>query len=104
DAPIIKYFKNWNFPDSKISTEQVTVRQLLSHTGGLPLGDVFTIYSPYEKMPSLKEKLTIEAVLIREPGSAFSYSNTGYNLLELLIEEVTGQAFNEYMRQEILLP
>lgn len=31
-----------------------------------------------------------------EAGGAFSYSNTGYNLLELLIEEVTGQAFAAY--------
>jgi hypothetical protein len=68
------------------------------------LGDVFTIYSPHEEMPSLREKLTKEAVLVRNPGSAFSYSNTGYNLLELLIEEVTGQDFDEYMRQEILNP
>jgi CubicO group peptidase (beta-lactamase class C family) len=104
DAPIMQYFKSWYFPESEFSAKRVTVRQLLSHTGGLPLGDVFTIYSPHEEMPSLREKLTKEAVLIREPGSAFSYSNTGYNLLELLIEEVTGQAFNDYMMGEILIP
>jgi CubicO group peptidase (beta-lactamase class C family) len=104
DVPIVHYLKSWHFPQSRFSAKQVTVRQLLSHTGGLPLGDVFTIYSPQEEMPSLREKLTEEAVLVREPGSAFSYSNTGYNLLELLIEEVTGQAFDEYMRQEILIP
>ncbi|MGI6119893.1 MAG: serine hydrolase domain-containing protein [Desulfosporosinus sp.] len=63
DAPITQYFKSWHFPESRFSAEQVTVRQLLSHTGGLPLGDVFTIYSPHEEMPSLREKLTMEAVL-----------------------------------------
>lgn len=104
DAPIMQYFKSWHFPESEFAAKRVTVRQLLSHTGGLPLADVFTIYSPHEEMPSLREKLTKEAVLVREPGSAFSYSNTGYNLLELLIEEVTGQAFNDYMRREILIP
>jgi CubicO group peptidase (beta-lactamase class C family) len=104
DAPIIQYFKSWHFPESRFSAKELTVRQLLSHTGGLPLGDVFTIYSPQEEMPSLSEKLTKEAVLVKKPGSAFSYSNTGYNLLELLIEEVTEQAFDEYMRQEILIP
>jgi CubicO group peptidase (beta-lactamase class C family) len=104
DAPIWQYFKSWHFPESEFSAKGVTIRQLLSHTGGLPLGDVFTIYSPHEEMPSLREKLTQEAVLVREPGSAFSYSNTGYNLLELLIEEVTGQAFGDYMRREILHP
>jgi CubicO group peptidase (beta-lactamase class C family) len=104
DAPVFQYLKSWHFPKSEFSDKRVTVRQLLSHTGGLPLGDVFTIYSPHDEMPSLREKLTKEAVLVGEPGSAFSYSNTGYNLLELLIEEVTGQAFNDYMRREILIP
>ena len=104
DAPIWQYFKSWHFPESEFSAKGVTIRQLLSHTGGLPLGDVFTIYSPHEEMPSLREKLTKEAMLVREPGSAFSYSNTGYNMLELLIEEVTGQAFGDYMRREILIP
>ncbi|WP_372997493.1 serine hydrolase domain-containing protein [Lutispora sp.] len=103
DDPIFQYFKSWQFPESTFLAE-LTVRHLLCHTGGLPLGDVFTVYSPQEEMPSLREKLTMEAVLLREPGSTFSYSNTGYNLLELLIEEVTGKPFSEYMRQEILIP
>lgn len=55
-------------------------------------------------MPSLKEKLTQEVVPVMEPGIAFSYSNTGYNLLELLIEEVNGQDFSEYMRMEVFQP
>lgn len=104
DSPVARYLKSWRFPYSNFSSEQVTVRQLLSHTSGLPLGDVFTIYSPEEAKPTLKEKLTEEAILIRKPGIAFSYSNTGYNLLELLIEEVTGHDFAQYMEQEILTP
>lgn len=104
NSPVTEYLKSWRFPSSGYSSERVTVRQLLSHTAGLPLGDVFTIYSPEETKPSLKEKLTEEAVLIREPGKTFSYSNTGYNLLELLIEEVSGRDFNQYMEQEILTP
>lgn len=104
DAPVVKYIEKWRFPETEFSSETVSVRQLLSHTAGLPLGDVFTIYSPDEEMPLLEEKLTQEAVLMREPGTAFSYSNTGFNLLELLIEEVTGQDFATYMEKEILIP
>jgi CubicO group peptidase (beta-lactamase class C family) len=104
DSPVSGYLKNWQFPASAYFTEKVTVRQLLSHTAGLPLGDVFTIYSPEEAMPSLEEKLTLEAVLTAGPGSAFSYSNTGYNLLELLIEKVSGQDFAGYMEEEVLQP
>ncbi|HWQ50960.1 MAG TPA: serine hydrolase domain-containing protein [Terriglobales bacterium] len=104
DAPVSQYLKNWDFPPSDFSADEITVLQLLSHTAGLPLGDVFTIYAPGDEMPSLEEKLTREAVPEREPGSAFSYSNTGYNLLELLVEEVTGEDFSEYMAREVLAP
>ena len=101
DAPVDSYLKSWNLPDSPLDSRKITIRQLLSHTSGLPLGDVFTLYAPGEPMPTLQEKLTKEVHPIREPGEAFSYSNTGYNLLELVIEEVTGQPFSDYMAREI---
>src|SRR5690606_14601908 len=53
DAPVVNYIKKWRFSEAEFSSETVTVRQLLTHTAGLPLGDVFTIYSPDEEMPSL---------------------------------------------------
>ncbi len=104
DKPVVSYITNWEFPPSSYQTENITIRQLLSHTSGMPLGDVLTIYSPRGKMPSLEDNLTEEAVLLNEPGTKFCYSNTGYNLLELLIEEVTGRDFAEYMENEILYP
>ncbi len=104
DAPVSQYLKSWQFPQSDYSTEQITVRQLLSHTAGMPLGDFTNVYSPGEAMPTNRDVMTGEATLIREPGTGFSYSNTGYNLLEILIEDVTGQSFSEYIRTEILLP
>ena len=55
-------------------------------------------------MPSLKESLTPSAKIFQEPGKGFSYSNVGYNLLELMIEEITGRDFAEYMKNEILHP
>src|SRR5690606_17148234 len=96
--------KTWSFPESSFQTSAITIRQLLSQTSGMPLGTIGVHYSPYENKPSLKEVLTRDAVLEREPGQSFSYSNTGFNLLELLIEEVTGGDFAEYMQLEILKP
>lgn len=104
DAPVSEYLKSWEFPDSDYATEKISTRQLLSHTAGMPLGDFNKIYAPGETMPSNRVVMTEEAVLMREPGTGFSYSNVGYNLLEILIEEVTGQSFSEYIRAEILLP
>jgi CubicO group peptidase (beta-lactamase class C family) len=104
EAPVLQYLKSWRFPQSAYPTENITARQLLSHTAGMPLGDFTNVYSPGEKMPSNREVMTGEAVLVREAGTGFSYSNTGYNLLEILIEDVTEQSFSEYISTEIFLP
>lgn len=104
DDPVEKHIRNWEFPEAEFSEENITVRQLLIHTAGMPLGDIFERYSPKGKIPSLEESLSEEAILVQEPGLSFSYSNTGYNLLELLIEEVTGRDFAEYMEEEVLIP
>ena len=104
DAPVSGYLKSWQVPWSCFQAERITTRRLLSHTAGMPLGDFTDIYDPGVEMPSLREKLTREAIISREPGSGFLYSNVGYHLLELLIEEVSGQSYTEYMRSEVLLP
>lgn len=104
DSPVKQYIKSWSFPESEFSEEEITVRQLLSHSAGFPLGDFTKRYLPTLTIPSLKECLSAEAILVREPGASFSYSNIGFNLLELLIEEVTGRDFSEYMEREILIP
>ena len=104
DKPIIQYINSWEFPKSNFSNEGITIRQLLSNSAGMPLGTIGVHYSPKEKTPSLKELLTNDAILQQNPGISFSYSNTGFNLLELLIEEITEQKFADYMKNEILIP
>jgi CubicO group peptidase (beta-lactamase class C family) len=104
DASVSQYLKSWQFPFTDYPTDKITVRQLLSHTAGMPLGDFTNVYAPDDTMPSNRDVMTAEAVLMRAPGTRFSYSNTGYNLLEILIEDITGQGFAEYIHTEILLP
>jgi CubicO group peptidase (beta-lactamase class C family) len=104
DAPVSQYLKSWQFPNSGYPTERITIRQLLSHTGGMPLGDFSNIYAPDEAMPSNRDVMSGEAVPTREAGAGFAYSNVGYNILEILIEDVTGQSYSEYLRSEVFLP
>jgi CubicO group peptidase (beta-lactamase class C family) len=105
EQPVETYLENWAFPESPFAEENITVRQLLTHNAGLPIGDFYNFYSPMDdSIPSLEESLINEALLMQEPGQSFSYSNVGYNLLELLIEEVTGRDFAEYMETEVLIP
>ncbi len=106
DAPVQKYLNDWQFPQSNYDTREITVRKLLSANAGLSLGTIGeeAEYTPNSTMPSLREALSNEVHLVKEPGSGFLYSNPGFNLLELVIESVTGQDFAAYMKNEILSP
>ncbi len=104
DQPVQQYLRDWQFSESNHSEAGITIRRLLSHIAGLPLGTIGVRYAPDDDIPSLRESLSQEARLIQEPGSSFLYSNVGYHVLELLVEEVTGRDFAEYMAQEVLRP
>lgn len=104
DKPVQSYLKSWSFPPSAYASNQITVRQLLTHTAGLPLGGIFDRYPPTGNVPPLRETLTRQAVPMQAPGISYAYSNVGYDVLEVLIEDVTGRSFAEYMEKEILVP
>lgn len=106
NIPVEQYIRSWKFPESKFDEQKITASLLLSHTAGLPLGTIGAdaIYNPESDMPSLRDSLTKEDFLFQEADKSFYYSDTGYNLLELLVEEVSGQDFSGYMKEEVLLP
>jgi len=106
DDPVQRYLGGFRLPESSYSGEEVTVRRLLSHSAGMPLGPVGppAQYAPGSDMPALREYLAGEARLVQPPGSGYLYSNVGFNLLELVVEQVTGREFAEFMAAEVLLP
>lgn len=106
DSPIQKNLRTWKLPATPFDPNQITVRRLLSGNTGLSLGTIGKTveYEPQTPMPTLQDFLNQEVNWHQEPGSGFMYSNTGYSLLELLIEEVTGRDFAAYMADEILAP
>ncbi|HEX2209343.1 MAG TPA: serine hydrolase domain-containing protein [Longimicrobium sp.] len=88
-------------------TEQaraVTIRQLLSHTGGL--GGLFDRpnYPQNHVFRTATERLAIFASepLLFAPGERWSYSNEGFETLGAIIEAKTGMTFNEYILQHVL--
>jgi CubicO group peptidase (beta-lactamase class C family) len=114
DAPVSKYLTRWQLPLSEFNNDEVTVRRLLSHTAGLTDGlgysgfEIGTLVQPIEQ--SLTKALDADAgtsgavhVGIK-PGSEFKYSGGGYTLLQLLVEEVTGQSFASYMKESLFEP
>ncbi len=84
----------------------VTIRQLLGHLGGIPH------YVDRAKEQHIKEhKTTRETIaifenfpLVAEPGTKWSYSSYGYDLLGAAIEEVSQQSYGDYMREHVWEP
>lgn len=113
DVPISRYLTRWKLPSGDFSSEGVTVRRLLSHTSGLSDGLGFGDYTAEEAIPTLEDSLTnprsssglpVQISITRRPGEAWDYSGGGYLILELLVEEVTGETFESYMQAAILQP
>ncbi|MBI3221405.1 MAG: beta-lactamase family protein [Bacteroidetes bacterium] len=114
DAPVSKYLTRWKLPSSEFNNEEVTVRRLLSHTAGLTDGLGYSGFETGTPVQSIEQSLTKaadadkgisgEVRVGRKPGSEFKYSGGGYTLLQLLVEEVSGQSFAAYMKESIFTP
>ncbi len=114
DVPVGKYLTRWQLPPSEFNNDKVTIRRLLSHTAGLSDGLGYSGFKPGVPAQSLEESLTKasdadEGIsgavhLGIEPGSEFNYSGGGYTLLQLLVEEVSGQSFASFMKETIFEP
>lgn len=103
DVPVNEYLKKWKIPESEYGEDKVTLRNLLSHTSGVT-GSREDIYD--KPLPSVDEALKLNNVkLKREPGSEFEYSEfSGYGICQLVIEDVTGMKFEDYMEKYVFKP
>jgi len=83
----------------------ITIRHLLTHTAGIDEGNLGNRVRTEQEFTPLGEYLGKKLPpQIRPPAEAISYNNFGYALLGLIIEDVTGLAFDEYVRINILEP
>ncbi|MCB0845553.1 MAG: serine hydrolase [Bacteroidetes bacterium] len=122
------YFNNVNITDNRIY--DITVQHLLEHSGGFnsSISCTPSPASPYtwnvghcdpigfplhvtetlgESNPVTKRayvKFLLEKGLNFDPGTQYSYSNIGFLLVGLVIEEITGLTYENYVKQEILHP
>lgn len=111
DDPVNKHLSGWQLQASDgLDPDKVTIRQLLSHTAGLPAHRGYLGVAPGKRLPTLEESLSGEGgynkpvTLTNPPGEQAVYSGAGYTLLQLVIEEATGLPFASYMDEEVLKP
>jgi CubicO group peptidase (beta-lactamase class C family) len=93
-------------PDFPVKNYPITIEHLLTHTSGLAeITELDIFYSHLMKNgrePDSLLKYFQDLPLNFPPGSRFSYSNSGYHLLGLIIERASGMSYNEYIRTNLL--
>ncbi len=100
--PICNYI-----PDCPSTWEAITIKHLLTHTSGIP--DFFSVVNwpgiratpsaPVQTIAWFKDK-----PLDFQPGEGWSYSNSGYIVLGYIIEQVSGQTYEDFLQRSIFTP
>lgn len=104
DDPIRGYLPSCPYP------ENITIRQMISHTAGIPNPIPLRWIHSAETHNDFDEHLALAQVMEKhskissEPGTKFAYSNIGYWLLGMIIEVVTKQPYIDYVSNHILKP
>jgi CubicO group peptidase (beta-lactamase class C family) len=111
DADVNRYLRTWTLPANAFTRQQpVTVRHLLSHTGGVTVHG-FPGYALGERLPTLVEMLdglppaNTAAIRVDQlPGSAERYSGGGYLILQQLLTDLTGETFPALVQRLVFAP
>lgn len=127
DDPVVQYLPEFRTKDAE-SSKRITIAHLMSHTSGMPSMPTLyfamrrsmeidpalqesdrnfdlTAHEPidtYEQLMAFIADLDVEQ--LGEPGTEFSYSNDGYALLGAIIERVSGQTYESYLKEHLLDP
>lgn len=102
DDPVRKFM-----PDAPAAWDKITIFHLLTHTSGIPSFTGFPDYASLEPLATTPEKLVArfrDKPLDFQPGEKWSYSNSGYLLLGYLIEKISGQSYETFVRDNIFTP
>ena len=97
--------RQW-LPSLPAATEAITIRHLLTHTGGMiDYEDVM----PATQASQLRDSDVLHLLesqdhLYFAPGSDYRYSNGGYSMLALIVEKVSGLRFEDFLKQRIFEP
>ncbi|HKP28724.1 MAG TPA: serine hydrolase domain-containing protein [Gemmatimonadales bacterium] len=104
DAPLSRYITWFRMKDPRGSA--ITVRQLLTHVSGMPDVTNYDWEHPQYDAGALERYIRglADSSLNAAPGETWDYSNIGFEVLAELIAVVSGQEFETYVREHILVP
>ena len=101
------------FPEFPAYGKSITIRNLLNHTSGLPDYEDL-LMQQYPKIPEDKIPQIVDAGVLKlleqqtsgkfPPGTKWEYSNSGYAVLAMIVEKVSGQPFGQFLHERIFVP
>jgi len=97
DVPVSRYLPPFRTPEK----QRITVRQLLSHTSGLPAS---LPLDPQSEPRQSQLQRVWNVPLMAKPGTQVVYSDVGYMVLGQLVERVSGMPLDQYVNRHILKP
>jgi CubicO group peptidase (beta-lactamase class C family) len=111
DSDVNRFLTSWKVPECEFTrNRKVTLRYLLSHQAGIP--NVATIKQDAGQaeatLPQILSgappALTSPAVPEREPGTQWAYSNLGYTIIQLVLEDITGKPLPQIAEEVLFRP
>src|SRR4249919_3778758 len=109
DRKLLSYENNIKKYFPQLPYDNITIRNLLTHTSGIPsYEDQFEKNWDHKKIAFNKDIIDMlsqrKDTLFFKPGTKYKYSNTGYALLASIIEKVSGMSYNDFMAVNIFKP
>ena len=104
DAPVVQYLQYFQLKDPRFRS--IKVREMLTHTSGMPDVDDYHWDKPQYDDGALERYVrSLRGEKLRwDPGSKFAYSNMAYEVLGDLVAKVSGVSFEDYVEAHILKP
>jgi CubicO group peptidase (beta-lactamase class C family) len=105
DAPVQRYIPWFRVADPKASA-QITVRMLINQTSGLTQKPSLVTWT-WPNSPDALERhvrLLASAKLGSPPGRTFTYANANFVILGMIVQAVTGQSYEDYIKEQIFAP
>ena len=101
DAPVARYLPDFRMDDERAAA--ITVRQVLSHTSGIPASNADGGLRDAQALA--REVADLAVVKLRfAPGTGYEYANAGYAVALLILQTVSDMPYDEYLRTRVFEP
>lgn len=103
DAPVQRYLPWFSLADSHASA-RITVRNLLNQTSGIPQLQDTMLWTDLDGGALERAVRSMKTAELSRPIGTFGYSNANYQILGLIVQHVSGESYEDYVRQHIFTP